>query len=69
MAELVRKLALPLYVAVIVSDPAASVVVVRVATPLASCTPPRDFVPDLNDTDPVGVPEPLGVIVTVKVTD
>jgi hypothetical protein len=69
VAELVKKLALPLYVAVIVSDPRASIVVVKVATPPDNCAPPRDFVPDLNDTDPVGVPEPLGVIVTVKVTD
>ena len=52
-----------------VSEPVASVVVFMLAVPPSNCTDPSDFVPDLNCTEPVGVPEPLGVMVTVKATD
>jgi len=58
-----------LYVAVIVSVPVASDVVVSIATPALSAAVPKVFVPNLNVTDPVGVPVVEDVTVAVKVTD
>jgi hypothetical protein len=68
VAELVRKSALPLYVALIVSVPAASVEVVMPAVPPLSDFDPRLFVPDLKVTEPVGVPDVEDITVAVKVT-
>ena len=58
LALLVMKLALPLYVAVIVSWPVASLAVLYEAVPLLSVTVPSVVEPSVNVTEPVGVPLP-----------
>jgi hypothetical protein len=63
------KFALPLYVAVIVSDPTAKVVVETLAVPPDNVAEPRDFVPDLKITAPVGTPDVVDETVAVNVTD
>ena len=58
-----------MYVAVIVSDPAASVVVDTLAVPPDTLADPKFLVPALKITDPVGAPVVLDVTVAVNVTD
>ncbi len=52
-------------------DPTASDDVLKVAVPLVSETLPRDVVPSMKVTPPVGVPAPgeVAETVAVKVTD
>ena len=68
---LVRKLASPEYVALIVWEPAARLVVANVAVPDASATPPGVrsvlVVVSKKSTVPVGVPEPGALAATVAV--
>lgn len=60
---------LPLYSAVIESEPAGKLLLVRLATPLEfSVAVPRDVVPFLNVTFPVGVEGAPDVTVTLSVT-
>ncbi len=59
LAVLVMKLALPLYVAVIVAWPIASLAVLNDAEPPLRVTVPRVVVPFMNVTEPAGVPLPL----------
>ena len=67
---LAKKFVVAAYTAVIACDPAASVVVEKVATPAALSVPfPRVVVPCLNDTLPVGIAPVDEVSVAVKVTD
>ena len=71
LAVLVMKLPLPLYVAVIVSDPVGSFVVLYEAVPPVSATLASVVAPSMNVTEPVGVPLPgaFAATVAVKVTD
>jgi hypothetical protein len=57
-----------LYVAVIVCEPVVSKDVVTLAVPPLSAVVPKTIAPDLNVTDPVGVPVVEDVTVAVKVT-
>jgi hypothetical protein len=68
---LVRKVLLPLYVALIVALPVASLAVLYDAVPPESVTVPSVVEPFMNVTEPVGIPL-LGapaLTVAVKVTD
>jgi hypothetical protein len=62
------KLASPLYTATMECGPTVSFVVVNAALPALSVPVPSVAAPFLNVTVPVGVPEPAGVTVAVKVT-
>ena len=62
---LVRKFTSPVYVAVMVCAPTASVLLANVACPAETEPVPRTAVPSLNCTDPVAAE---GVTVAVKVT-
>src|SRR5262245_29092944 len=67
---LAAKLALPLKLPLIVWLPTASALVVYMALPVASrATMVRVVAPCLSVTVPVGIPPPVAVTVTVKVTD
>ena len=71
LALLVVKLLLPLYFAVIVSWPVASLAVLNAAVPLLNVTVPSVVEPFMNVIEPVGVPLPgaFALTVAVNVTD
>jgi hypothetical protein len=69
VAELPVKFPLPAYVAVIVSEPTASVVVDILAAPPTSAADPNALLPDLKVIDPVGTADVLEVTVAVNVTN
>jgi hypothetical protein len=67
LAVLVMKLALPLYVAVIVAWPIASLAVLNEAEPPLRVAVPSVVVPFINVTEPAGVPFPGKFALTVAV--
>jgi hypothetical protein len=69
VAELLVKFAVPLYVAVILSDPFGNFEVVMLAIPPTSVLVPSPVDPFLNVTVPVGVPPYWADTVAVNVTD
>ena len=68
---LVRKLASPLYTAVIECEPTVNVLVANVATPLPTLPVPKVVAPSLNVTRPLVAiaVTPLVLTVAVKVTE